>query len=243
LSSLRPKWPKRACFSPKCASAPRTATDCAQAFKLSATFNNSAEKAHALEHAVADWCRELKINLESAQREEKNTARQSTSIKRGAAKKVADLKRLVMRVEHVRRLVRHVDTRWDSEHASLSRLRLLWTPLEQLIRSRKTWKLDEYLLTATELKLADQLIKVLGPMLWVTKNFSSREPTLLANVLGTFEALEAAYIAVRNDTTYDKLIRYAVHQALIVLGTYYELTDDVPAYGICLCAFSRRSQI
>nr|GAT45667.1 predicted protein [Mycena chlorophos] len=127
-------------------------------------------------------------------------------------------------------LDRRVPTRWDSDMRCLSAHAHFENPIKQLCAVSR-WKMAKYLLTPDQWSLAENMIPVLEIFESLTKLFSQAEVPLIHQVLPLMEALEHDLVRVRADEDLQPVIRIAAHASLIILGKYYALTDDCPAYS------------
>ncbi|KAE8209774.1 hypothetical protein CF327_g6278 [Tilletia walkeri] len=131
-------------------------------------------------------------------------------------------------------LIRDVATRWNSTFEMVERGLVLW---EAII----TWQEANQKLIPVKFRLQrahktsfTNLVKLLQPLSRATSKFSSKTSPALADVVGTFEELDASYSAFEEDENLPTAWREAAKRASAVCATYYGLADDTKAYYLAV---------
>ncbi|EJC97720.1 uncharacterized protein FOMMEDRAFT_98270, partial [Fomitiporia mediterranea MF3/22] len=130
-------------------------------------------------------------------------------------------------------LDRRVSTRWNSDLACLDAYFLLYPIVEQLTAVQE-FKLQNFVLSDTQLHLAKELCDILLIVEGPTRLFSQANVPLIANIIPMLLVIQQALTRASEDTSQPSVLRIAAYAGTLVCKKYYALADECEIYYIAI---------
>ncbi|KAE8219532.1 hypothetical protein CF319_g6786 [Tilletia indica] len=122
-------------------------------------------------------------------------------------------------------LIRDVATRWNSTLDMIERALDLWDAIVAWQEANVKLIPAKFRIKRSHKASFKRLVQILKPLSDATYKFSAKSITTIADVVGTFEELDAHYRAIEDDEDQPAVWREAARRAGAVCATYYGLAD------------------
>ena len=131
-------------------------------------------------------------------------------------------------------LIRDVATRWNSTMEIIERALQLWDAITTWQEANARHIPAKFRIKRIHKASYEQMLKLLKPLGDATAKFSSKRNPTIADVVGTFEELDALYRSMEDDEDLPLAWREAARRAGAVCSAYYGLADGAQIYYLAV---------
>ncbi|KAE8244983.1 hypothetical protein A4X13_0g6142 [Tilletia indica] len=131
-------------------------------------------------------------------------------------------------------LIRDVATRWNSTYDMVERALDLWDAIVAWQEANVKLIPAKFRIKRAHRSSLKRVVQLLKPLSDATYKFSAKAVTTIADVVGTFEELDAHFRSVEEDEDQPMAWREAARRAGAVCATYYGLSDASKIYYLAV---------